>query len=270
MGDAIIENSYFKQCFIRKDGRKLYNCYIAKFNKIYHICIPSLGGSSENQDKSEAINDIQKKLSQIYQTEIVIYKCNCKYGILYPDCFDIIDSLINRKKFKNWQSSSGKESAFAFTFNGLNEAIAKYLIGELSWENSALHDAILDHRIIISTRNKEEEILQEERRRFSAPVSERDRSLVHAVRLRDKSKCIYCENGVQCKNTFLTERALPFIEVHHVEPLNGTKNEEKGEDNVKNMVCLCSHHHSMAHYADAYTRKSMQDDFKAYLNKIYQ
>ena len=47
-----------------------------------------------------------------------------------------------------------------------------------------------------------------------------------------------------CKNTFTTIKQEPYIEVHHIIPLN-----KGGEDGVWNLSVLCAHHHKMAHFA---------------------
>ena len=65
----------------------------------------------------------------------------------------------------------------------------------------------------------------------------------------------------ECKNMFLKQDGIPYIEVHHIKPLY-----KGGEDGIWNLAVLCAHHHRMAHFADDKTRRSMSRDLR-YKNK---
>ena len=65
-----------------------------------------------------------------------------------------------------------------------------------------------------------------------------------------------------CKNTFLTKKNQPYIEVHHIIPLH-----IGGEDGIWNLSVLCAHHHKMAHFSHTKVANSMQ---KQLLSKTEQ
>ncbi len=58
----------------------------------------------------------------------------------------------------------------------------------------------------------------------------------------------------RCKNTFLTPKRKPYIEVHHIVPLF-----QKGEDCLENLSLLCAHHHKMAHFAEKDRTEELQE-----------
>lgn len=62
----------------------------------------------------------------------------------------------------------------------------------------------------------------------------------------------------KCRNTFFRDDGTRYIEVHHIVPLC-----QGGEDGWWNLCVLCAHHHRMAHFANARTRKTFEIKLKA-------
>lgn len=85
---------------------------------------------------------------------------------------------------------------------------------------------------------------------------------VRKVEWAKKARAVFGEFCLfkDCKNTFIKNDGIRYIEVHHIIPLH-----KGGEDGLWNMSVLCAHHHRMAHFSNEKTRVEME---KYLLKKI--
>ena len=67
----------------------------------------------------------------------------------------------------------------------------------------------------------------------------RDAAVVSAAQLRAQGACEHCRRPAP----FLTAAAVPFLEVHHLQPLA-----QHGPDSLSNVLALCPNCHRMAHH----------------------
>ena len=76
--------------------------------------------------------------------------------------------------------------------------------------------------------------------RTSTPAFERDPLVVAIARARAEGACEvpHCQHPI-----FITTDGLPFLEVHHIEPLF-----EGGPDTPHNVAAICPSHHREAHH----------------------
>lgn len=68
----------------------------------------------------------------------------------------------------------------------------------------------------------------------------RDPAVVAYARTRANYRCEVSDCSIVA---FETVSGLPFVEVHHIQPLG-----EGGRDNIRNVACLCPAHHREAHH----------------------
>jgi 5-methylcytosine-specific restriction protein A len=61
-------------------------------------------------------------------------------------------------------------------------------------------------------------------------------------------KCMICEELGQNPFSFLKKGGIPYIETHHVEPVNTLK---EGVLGLPNLVTVCANHHRQLHYGDS-------------------
>lgn len=206
---------------------------------VLYIMVPSAGGNgkpgSHNSQREQAVEYMQQRANELKIGEFYVCKCNCGNSgkTVSPETQICVRNIWDGRK-----ALSYLQAAFAFRFSDMTQKEAEYLLGKGDME------CALREKITRITRANEE--LENERSGSSA----RDPKVREDAKKRDLYKC--CVSG--CPNNFLTQSGEQFIEVHHIQPLN-----EGGEDELSNVICLCSHHHSQVHYANEEGRRFVED-----------
>lgn len=205
---------------------------------LLYIMVPSAGGNgkpgSHNSQRDRAVEHMQQRAKELGIEEFYVCKCNCANNgkTVSPETQICVRNIRDGRK-----ELSYPQAAFAFRFSDMTQKEAEYLFGEGSLEYA------LCERVKRIKHAKEE--LENERNESSA----RDPKVREAAKKRDLYRC--CVSG--CPNNFLTQSGEQFIEVHHIRPLN-----EDGKDELSNVICLCSHHHSQVHYANEEGRRLVE------------
>ncbi len=105
-----------------------------------------------------------------------------------------------------------------------------------------------------STKLKMRPVRLPEKREHFMETYVRDKGWAREARQTFGRECLIRD----CGNRFKKPDGKFYIEVHHIVPLC-----EGGEDGIWNLSVLCAHHHRMAHFADAKSKK----DISSYLLK---
>lgn len=204
---------------------------------VLYIMVPSAGGNrkpgNHNSLREQAVEYMQKRAEELEINQFYVCPCDCGQKTVSPEAQICVRNIWDGRKVLSYPNAP-----FAFRFSDMTQKAAEYLLGE---ENLGY---VLQEKARLVTRAKEE--LEDERSETSA----RDPKVKEDAKKRDLYKC--CVSG--CSNSFLTQSGEQFIEVHHIKPLN-----EGGEDELSNVICLCSHHHSQVHYANEEGRKFIEN-----------
>lgn len=208
----------------------------------YFILIPSYDGSHV-QARKDVLTFIESKGKELGAPYYRIFTCDCNVRPLEINYSSILTH-------QNIEYSTIYEfnhnGAIAINFNGLTDITVSFLF-EKSQKSDIKNE--LRKRLI-------DELIDE---RSSATT--RDPKVKEAAKQRDHYSC----SIPGCSNEFESADGHPFVEVHHIQPLN-----EGGEDMLSNVICLCSHHHSQVHYANEEGRmcveRAIHDEMKKKLH----
>ena len=89
----------------------------------------------------------------------------------------------------------------------------------------------------------------------------RDQTIVKELKELYKGKC----QVKDCGYTFKKKDGENYCETHHINPLN-----KNGEDDVKNMVCLCPNHHKVLHFGTEEEKSRIEFEYKEEHYKLLQ
>lgn len=222
------------------------NIHIAR-NELnaYFLLLPSYNGSNV-QARKNALAYIEGKAKELGISYYRIFKCNCN---LRP--FEIDYSSISNTQNIEYSTiyKFNYNGAVAINFNGLTDITIPFLIGKA--QKSDIEDGLNKKSI--------DELIDER-----SSLTTRDPKVKETAKERDRYRC----SIPGCPNKFEGTDGHPFVEVHHIQPLN-----EGGGNELSNVICLCSHHHSQVHYANEEGRRfvedAIHDAMKEKLNRDY-
>lgn len=238
------------------------NSYIFQKGNEYYVAVASRSGigklkegaRSSNNNRSEAVEIIRKRLELLHRNEVEAYKIDISKSELHEH---------TRKVMRIGYDSGPKypfgQDSFAVTFKGMTADDAKYLVmdggivrqrlgdEEMAWERGDLPLRALNS-------------LEPERRLQLVCRIVRDAQVAEAVRGRDGYKCVLCESN---EHAVVADTGLHYVEVHHIEYLS-----QGGRDAAENMVTLCPHHHAEVHHASIRRREELNSQIQAYLSRV--
>lgn len=194
-------------------------------------------GTSSNKGRPELIKRIKKELSDLRVQGLELFKVHVRKRIIMEQYHSSLDVL-------------NKNVSLALWFPNMTMREVGILLGELTPEQLQEQEKKALERREYSLDDLANE-LKEARKMYTTYYTARDPKAADAARKRDDYKCQF----PGCKNTFLSENGIPYVEVHHLKPIKNN-----GSDELDNLVCLCAHHHAMIHYADEKTRDRMRKE----------
>lgn len=196
-------------------------------------------GTSSNNGRSELVQLIRRRLSDLRVKGLQIFKVNVPQRIItrqFPSRVDILNQNVS----------------LALRFENMSERDVRCLFGEPTL--AELHEREI--KVRERRENSLNELASEQkeaRKVYSTTTTARDQKAADAARKRDNYKCQF----PGCDNTFKSSNGVPYVEVHHL-----TLVKDEGSDDLDNLVCLCGHHHAMIHYADAQTCARMTRELR--------
>lgn len=200
----------------------------------YFLLLPSFDGS-HTQSRKDLLAFIGSKGNELGAPYYRIYKCNC---VSKPHVIDFSSILELRDIEYSAINKFNYNGAIAINFNGLTEALIPFFFG-----------CEQESKIKETLKIKAIDELKVERSLSAA----RNLKVKEAAKQRDNYHC----SIVGCANSFEAGDGNPFVEVHHVWPLC-----DGGRDELENVICLCSHHHSMVHYANDFERIEIENQIR--------
>lgn len=215
-------------------------CYVCEFPDSVQLglCVASRGGKVGNTDVHKGIELLIRRLKMCDIEKVSVYASNFNKKTIYSDK-SLIDIEVS-EKLKASCREFIKDSSFIITAPCFSTVLVRFLrTGK--W----LAD-------IITVEDKEqEEELGHERKIYSATYQARNAKQIEMAKVRDRYTCQFPD----CSSpTFKTKHGEMFVEVHHLNPVA-----EGGDDDLNNLVCLCSQHHSQIHYASDDVRAAMRE-----------
>ena len=201
--------------------------------------------TSSNYGGTQFIQFIQKRLDDLKVRYILEHKAFIRKK-------EIGDNAAQSKKLPTGNFS------LAFRFPGMTKELASCLCGGGAEAEFKGEKEKYARKQLESSLEDLAEEQEEARDVYFGKSKTRNASEREKVRERDNYKCQYRD----CSNSFDTPAGKPYVEVHHLDLFS-----HGGMDTSANMVCLCTYHHAMIHYADVDTREKMTQDLKEQIRK---
>lgn len=206
----------------------------------YYLMLPSKSGSDIKHHK-DTIKQISKGAWEAGLLNFSKYVCVCRaqhHSINFQS-----GSPLKRITYEAIYDKYDHH-AVAIGLQGLTLDIANNFFQDASRKRNADAKKERESYATFKAQKRAEEIADERNEKNS-----RDPKIKEAAKSRDGYMC----RVPGCSNRFRTRSGEQFVEVHHIKPLNG-----EGKDELNNVICLCSHHHSQVHYADDAGREEVE------------